>query len=228
MAIVVLGIFLGFQVTQWNEARQNRASEVSLMLNVARNLRDDVKQMDENIRTASSRMASIDYLLRLAGDWNPPKEFPSSRFAIKIEPVPPFDVRSGYTIGVEVFILSFYDGNRFAYNALINADDPNLINDQKTLAEIQQYYASVDLLLTFERSLAENRLRVLDAMQAEGISAVDRSSFEEVASVVRANPPLRAAVENYWLYANRQVFLTRRLSEDAAALAGRIEREYRG
>ncbi len=227
VAIVVLGIFLGFQVTQWNEQRQNRAREVSLMLNVASNLRDDVKEMDENIRTASSRMASLDYLLRLAGDWDPPKQFPSSRFAIKVEPVPPFDTRSGYTIGIEIFILSFFDGNRFAYNALINADGPNITNDQKRLGEIQQYYASVDLLVTFERSLAENRLRVIDAMQAEGISAVDRSSFEEVASVVRANPPLRAAIENYWFYANRQVFLTRILSHDAARLAGRIEREYR-
>lgn len=197
------------------------------MVNVARNLRDDAKEMEENIRTASSRMASLDHLLRLAGNWNPPKEFPSSRFAIKVEQVPPFDVRSGYTIGVEVFILSFYDGNRFAYNTLINADGPSLIGDQEMLGEIQHYYASVDLLLTFEQSLAENRLRVIDALQAEGFSAVDRASFDEVAAAVRANPPLRAAIENYWFYANRQVYLTRRLSEDAAALAGRIERRYR-
>jgi hypothetical protein len=227
VAIVVLGIFLGFQVTQWNEQRQNRAREVSLMLNVARNLRDDVKEMDENIRTASSRMASLDHLLRLAGNWDPPKQFPSSRFAINVEPVRPLDPRSGYTFGIEAFILSFYDGNRFAYNALINADGPNVINDQKRLGEIQQYYASADLLVTFERTLSENRLRLLDAMQAAGISAVDRSSFEEVASVVRANPPLRAAVENYWFYANRHVFLTRNLSHDAERLADSIERQYR-
>ncbi|QDP19266.1 hypothetical protein [Sphingomonas xanthus] len=227
VAIVVLGIFLGLQVTQWNEERQDRAREISLMMNVARNLREDVAEMDENIRTASSRMASLDYLLRLAGDWDPPREFPSSRFAIQVEQVPPFNRQSGYAIGIEAFILSFYDGNRFAYNTLINADGPNLIDDQMMLGEIQQYYASVDLLLTFERSLAENRLRILDAMQKEGISAVDGKSFQEVASIVRANPPLRAAVENYWLYANRQVYLTRRASADAADLADRIERKYR-
>jgi hypothetical protein len=227
VAIVVLGIFLGFQVTQWNEARQHKAREVTLMLNVARNLRDDLKETDENIRTSSSRMASLDHLLRLSGDWNPPKEFRSSRFAIQVEKVPPFDERSGYTVGIESFILSYFDGTRFAYDALINADGPSLINDQKMLVEIQQYYAAADLLHLFEQSLAENRLRLLDAMQAEGISAVDRSSFGEVAAVVRANPPLRAAVENYWFYANRQVFLTGQLRDDAAALADKIEREYR-
>lgn len=227
VAIVVLGIFLGFQVTQWNEQRQSHAREVSLLLNIASNLRDDAKEMEENIRTASSRMASLDHLLRLAGDWSPPKQFPSSRFAIKVEPVPPFDAGSGYTIGIESFILSFYDGNRFAYNTLINVDGPSLIRDQKMLGAIQQYYASVDLLQLFEQSLAENRLRLIDAMQVEGISAVDGKSFEEVAAVVRVNPPLRAAIENYWFYANRQIFLTRQLSRDAVALAGKIEQEYR-
>ena len=227
VAIVVLGIFLGFQVTQWNEVRQNRAPEVSLMLNISRNLHDDAAEMDENIRTAASRMASLDRVLRLAGEWNPPRQFPSSRFAIQVERVPPFDTRSAYTIGIETFILSFYDGNRFAYNTLINADGPSLIRDQKMLGAIQQYYASVDLLQLFEQSLAENRLRLIDAMQAEGISAVDSKSFEEVAAVVHASPPLRAAVENYWFYANRQVFLTRNVRRDAAVLAGKIERAYR-
>lgn len=223
---MVLGVFLGFQVTEWNKQRQDRAREVSLMLNVARDLREDVKEMDENIRTASSRMASLDHVLRLAGDWKPPTQFPSSRFPIKVEQVPPFDPQSGYSFGVEAFILSFYDGNRFAYNALINADGPAVVSDQNLLGSIQQYYASVDQLLTFERTLAENRLRVLDAMQAEGISAVDRSSFDRVAAIMRTEPPLRAAIENYWLYANRQVLLTRSLSQDAAGLAGRIEQEY--
>ena len=226
VAIVVLGIFLGFQVTQWNEERQARAREASVLLNIARNLRDDLKETDENIRTASSRMASLDHLLRLSGEWNPPKEFPSSRFAIQVEKVPPFDSRSGYTIGIESFILSYFDGTRFAYDALVNADGPSLIHDQQMLVEIQQYYASADLLHLFEQSLSENRLRLLDAMQAQGISAVDRSSFDDVAAVVRANSPLRAAVENYWFFANRQIFLTRQLRDDAAALVDKIERRY--
>lgn len=227
MGIVVLGIFLGFQVTQWSDARQAQAREVSLLLNVASNLREDLKEADENIRTASSRMGSIDHLLRLSGDWKPPKEFPSSRFAIQVEQFAPFRPDSGYTIGVETFILSFYDGSRFAYDALINADGPNVIHDQEMLAAIQRYYASADQLKLFERGLDETRLRLIGTMQADGLSAVDGASFEEVAAVVRANPPLRAAMENYWLYTNRHLFLTRQLGRKAEALAGSIEREYR-
>ena len=226
VAIVVLGIFLGFQLTQWNEARQNRAREVSLMLNVARDLREDVKDMDETLRTAASRMAAIDQVLRLAGDWNPPREFPSSRFTIKVEEVPRFDTSRGYTVGMETFIFSFYDGNRFAYEALVNAG-PTVVSDRERLREIARYYASADLLAASERALSEHRIRVIDVMQAEGFSAVGPASFERVAMSVRATPRLRAALENQWYYANRQIFLTRQLSHAAGLLADRIEREYR-
>lgn len=224
--LVVLGVFLGFQLTQWNDDRQDRAREVSLMLNVARDLRDDVTELDQNLQNAASRMASLDRLLRLAGDWTPPPEFPSSRFVIKVEQVPPFNPNSGYTIGIETFVLATYDGNRFAYDALINADGSFVVRDQVRLSEIQKYYASVDQVLTFEQGLTETRFRLLDSMQTEGLSAVDRSSFESVALVVRRSPSLRAAIENYWLYTNRQVFVTRSLSSDAAKLAGKIEAEY--
>lgn len=226
VAIVVLGIFLGFQVTQWNDARQNRAREVTLMLNVARDLREDVKDMDETIRTAESRMASLDHVLRLAGNWNPPAEFPSSRSPIKVEQVPPFDPNSGYSIGVELFILSFYDGNRFAYDALVNAG-PTVVSDRERLREIAKYYAFADLIVESERGLREYRLLFIDTLQDEGFSAVDRASSEQVAAAARASPPLRAAIENYWYYANRQIFLTSQLSRDAAALAVKIERAYR-
>ena len=226
VAIVVLGIFLGFQLTQWNETRQNREREHSLMRNVARDLRADVKDMDETIRVAHSRMASLDHLLRLAGNWNPPREFPSSRSTIKVEQVPPFNPSAGYLIGIETFIFSFYDGNRFAYDALINAG-PTVVSDRERLREIAQYYAFADLLVESERGMREHRLLLIDAMQSEGISAVDGASFDRVAAVVRARPRLRAALENYWYYANRQIFLTRQLRRDAGALADEVEREYR-
>jgi len=138
------------------------------LLNVASDLHGDVKEMDENARTAASRMASLDHLLRKAGNWNPPRGYPSSRFFIKVEPIPPFDEQSGYTVGIEAFILSTLDGNRFAYNTLISTSGLDVIRDPKLVRDIQSYYAAVDKVRTFELSLGDNRLRVLAAMQQGG------------------------------------------------------------
>lgn len=226
VAIVVLGVFLGFQVTQWNEERHDRSRERTYLLNVASDLHGDVKEMDENARTAASRMASLDHLLRKAGNWNPPRGYPSSRFFIKVEPIPPFDETSGYTVGIEAFILSTLDGNRFAYNTLISTGGLDVIRDPKLVRDIQSYYAAVDKVRTFELSLGDNRLRVLDAMQQAGISAVSGLSFDAVAARLRERPALRSAIENYWLYANRHLFLTRDVSGRAAVLAQAIECQY--
>ena len=226
VVIVVLGVFLGFQVTQWNEERHDRSRERSYMLSVASDLRGDVAEMDENARTAASRMASLDHLLNKAGNWSPPRGYPSSRFLIKVEQVAPFDEKSGYTVGIEAFILSTLDGNRFAYNTLISTGGLDVIRDQKLVRDIQSYYSAVDKVRTFEVSLADNRLRMLDALQEAGISAVSGLSFDDVAALLRDRPALRAATENYWLYANRHLFLTREVSKRGAILAQHIECQY--
>jgi hypothetical protein len=223
LVLVVLGVFLGFQLTQWNEDRNDRAREQVYLLNVAEDLRDDVGEMDEISRTAASRMAALSLVLKRAGSWNPPGAFPSSRYSIKVEQVPVFDESRGYTIGIETFILSTLDGNRFAYNTLINADGLGVIRDRELVREIQEYYASVDKVLSFETSLEEDRARLVDALQEAGLSSVGGASFDQVAQLMRERPSLNAAVENYWLYANRQVFLTNKLSNDAERLAGKIE-----
>lgn len=226
LVIVVVGIFLGFQLTEWNAHRQERAREQVYMLNVAGDLRDDVGEMSENVRTAESRMAALDLLLRKSGQWNPPAAFPSSRYPIKVEKVPPFNQGAGYTLGIEAFILSSLDGNRFAYDTMISGDGLSIIHNKAMLGEIQTYYAGVDEVRDFEASQAVNRLRFIDALQEEGVSAVSGESLDQLAAIVRAHPPLRAAAENYWLYANRHVFLTRKLNASADALADKIEAEY--
>lgn len=226
VTIVVLGVFLGFQVTEWNEYRQDRSRERSYMANVASDLRDDVAEMDENSRTAASRMAALSALLHEVDGWEPPNEYRSSRYAIKIEETPPFDEDAGYRIGLESFILSTLDGNRFAYNTLIAGDGLEIVRDKALLREVQAYYAAVDEVQDFERSLEDNRLRFVDQLQAKGVSAIGGETSSDLAKLVRADPALRATIENYWLYANRHVFLTRNLSAGAADLSAKIERSY--
>ena len=60
-------------------------------------------------------------------------------------------------------IKSVVFGNRFAYNTLISTGGLDVIRDPKLVRDIQSYYAAVDKVRTFELSLADNRLRILDA-----------------------------------------------------------------
>jgi hypothetical protein len=225
--IVVLGVFIGIQVSNWNAAREERASEAIYLAGVVDDLRADIGEIDGIVSVAASRMAALELLFSNIGDWRRPADFPSSRGAAVIESVAPFDEASGNTIAGELFILNTLDGNRFTYETLINTGGIGVIRDKSLVRNIQEYYAAVDQADHFEESLEDNRLRLIDALQQAGFSAVDGASAEALAIRIGDNAPLVAAAKNYWLYANRQIILMNALKEKAGRLADRIERENR-
>ena len=224
--IVVVGVFLGFQVTSWNESRKDLAREAVYLRGIAEDLRGDIAEMDEIIHVAEARKSALGVLLGRADGWRPPASFPSSRMRIDIEEAAPFDPDGPGTIGIELFILSTLDGNRFAYQTLINADGIGVLQDKALVRQIQDYYAQVDKVLHFEESLEENRSRLIDEQQQAGISPVDAHAADELAARFRGNARLIAAAKNYWLYANRHLFLMRDLRAEADRLATLLERRH--
>lgn len=48
--IVVLGVFLGLQVNNWNEARADRQREAGYLQGLAQDVRIDIADIDEIIR----------------------------------------------------------------------------------------------------------------------------------------------------------------------------------
>lgn len=225
VCIVVLGVFIGFQVTNWNESRKERTRETVYLEGIAEDLRGDIAEMDEIVHVAEARMSALGVLLEQADGWRPPASFPSSRMRIEIEAAAPFDPDGPGTIGIELFILSTLDGNRFAYQTLINGDGIGVLRDKALVRQIQGYYARMDKALSFEESLEENRSRLIDEQQQAGISTVDALPADALAARFRGNARLIAAAKNYWLYANRHLFLMRDLRAEADRLATLLERQ---
>ena len=63
LGIVVLGVFLGFQVTDWANERADRTAETRHLEEIAEDLREDVAVFDQ-VRTATEmRIGGIDYIL---------------------------------------------------------------------------------------------------------------------------------------------------------------------
>ena len=225
--IVVAGVFVGLQVSNWNAERATRASETVYLASIVEDLSNDRAEIDGIIAVAASRMAALELLFQKIGDWRRPSDFPSSRGAAAIESGAPFEEASGNTIGGELFILNTLDGNRFTYETLINTGGIGVIRDKSLVREIQKYYAAVDQADHFEISLEESRIRLIDALQQAGLSAVDALPADALAARIRDDKPLVAAAKNYWLYANRQIILMSTLKESARRLIENIEREKR-
>jgi len=221
--IVVIGIFVGMQVNNWNAERANRALEATHLQHLAKDIRGDIGEIDRILHVSSVRMSVLNRLLADATGKPLPDGFDSARGRIAIEKVPPFDERDANSVGIALFILSTLDGNRSAYQTIINTGGLGIIRDTGLVREIQDYYLAVDGARHFEGDVAQNRDKLIDSERQLGISPVQGQTMAEYVAIVRANPLLLATTQNYWLYTNRHLKLIGELRAEAERLAKRLE-----
>ncbi len=63
LVIVILGVFLGFQVSDWASERASRSAETRHLEEIAEDLRADAEAFDGISRSAAMRISGIDYIL---------------------------------------------------------------------------------------------------------------------------------------------------------------------
>lgn len=222
--IVVVGVFIGLQVSNANDLRKDHAREKVFLAALAQDIRGDIDEIDEIIRVSTLRLSAMQYLVETASGAPLPRVLASARGDITLEAAPAYDPDDAKTIGVAMFILTTLDGNRLAYETMINTGGIGIVRDDALLRRIQTYYADVDKALTFEQSLEVNRTRLVDAEQAAGLSPVDAMPAAEIVARFADDPALLAAARNYGLYTNRHVKIMRELRMEAASLAATLER----
>ncbi len=223
--LLVSGVFLGIQVSNWNEARVERALEANYISSLAIDVRRDIVEIDEISRISTQRMSVLTYLLEKATGEVLPKLFNSARGLIQIEKSPAYDENDKNTAGLSIFILTTLDGNRLTYDTIINTGGISIIRDQSLVRAIQSYYANVDKVHNYEKALMESRWRLVDAQQQFGLSPVDVMPANELADAFKQDRSLLAAGKNYWIYTNRHMREIKELRIHADALATRLENE---
>jgi hypothetical protein len=222
--IVVVGVFVGIQVANWNEARVERVREAVYLASLAQDVRSDIADIDEIVRVSTLRMSALGYLLEQSTGARLPSGFDSARGRIEIEPSPAYATDDPNTIGIAIFILTTLDGNRLAYDTMINTGGIGIIRDDALVRTIQAYYSHVDKVRTFEAALEISRVKLVDAQQQAGFSPVDGMPAAQMVNSFANNPALLAAAKNYWLYTNRHLKLMRDLRAAAEQLVADIGR----
>jgi hypothetical protein len=221
-AIVVVGVFVGIQVANWNDARVERLREAMYLASLAKDVRSDIVDIDEIVRVSTLRMSALGYLLEESTGARLPSGFDSARGRIEIEPSPTYAADDPNTIGIAIFILTTLDGNRLAYDTMVNTGGIGIIRDDALVRTIQAYYSHVDKVRTFEAALEISLVKLVDAQQQAGLSPVDGMSAAQMVSSFAGDPALLAAAKNYWLYTNRHLKLMRDLRAAAEQLLADI------
>jgi hypothetical protein len=139
--IVVFGVFIGLQVNNWNEARQDRAAGRFYLSSIGADIASDIEALEdniENLQRESDHAELIDSFLRgkpvAASDWD--------MFQI-------IYYRAGWTP---------FMPTRITYDELVSAGRFRIVGDAALRRDISDYYAGIEefsLFYEFQPPLRE-------------------------------------------------------------------------
>jgi hypothetical protein len=148
LAIVILGVFLGFQVTDWASERTSRSAETRHLEEIAEDLRADIGALELSAVSARMRISGIDYILgETRGVTRPTGVVTPTGDIFDMPAGPPVADADRTTLLARANLISSSMGNRTGFEALLGAGGMQKIHDRKISRRLQVYYAQFDELV---------------------------------------------------------------------------------
>lgn len=124
--IVVVGVFIGIQVSNGNDAQSDRKREHAFLQALVEDVRQDIIDIGVTISVETSRISALDHLIRRSAGDSLPAGFDSARGRIDIVPYPDYSEDQGFDVGYTLFIMNSVPSRRAACETIINTGDRTL------------------------------------------------------------------------------------------------------
>ena len=186
--LLVLGVFLGIQVANWNEERADRAAESRHLEEIAEDLRADIAVFDMIRTSALTRISAIDYLL---GE----SRGRTRQAALRMPTGEVFDIPAGQAVqpanrnrlASYTNLVRTTVGHRTGFEALIGAGGMQTIRDRTISRQIQKYYAQLDDLMSIQNTLRQVRNDGTQMGYPLGLSAFGDMDADKLVGIVRGS-----------------------------------------
>ena len=222
--LLVLGVFLGIQVANWNESRKDSIQEAAYLHNLAEDIRSDINEIDETIAVSRWRMSVLAALIVKSTGEPLPTTYSLPIGVVEVQKVPAYTDAENKSLGLAYSYVRTIDGNRSTYETIINTGGIGLIQDAKLLEQIQIYYADVDEIKDVERKLQIDCENALLALHEAGVSPMDSHNLTELSAIVANKPKLIASSKTVWGLTGHQIRILLELRQQAQTLVGEIEK----
>jgi hypothetical protein len=222
--IVVLGVFLGLQVNNWNDARLERSREKLFLDYLAEDLNADIGVIEGVINSTNRRLSALQTVIeRVSG---PLPKIVYGRFqGTEVGSVEPYESNGSEPVGTMLVFTEVLDGNRSAYETMISTGAIGALHDPNLARQIQEYYAGMDMIRRFEERLLFFRNELVTAEYGAGFSWVDGLTAEEIALKAGGDGRLLSSMTGYWEFTVRHRALLLEIKQRAEGLRAAIESE---
>jgi len=227
--IVVAGVFVGLQVSNWNAARDDRVKEATYLAQLVDDLNADLASIDRVNNAAGRRMSVIALVLERAELAPPPATFHFQNCAFEpcsgvltFEAEAPFSSDDPSAANDMLTDLRQYNPVRHTYDALISTGDIGLLRDSVVRRNIQAYYANASAVETFEQKVMTVFHDLGDTRHEFGI-AVGGSSLDDLVAAAKASPKFAAQLRSHWVHSGFQIRSMNHAREIAKDLIADLE-----
>jgi hypothetical protein len=222
--LLVLGVFLGIQVANWNQANGDRRIVDKYLADIAADIRADIQEAERTNDSAKLRMGASTYLLREAGVAAQRTEaelirYPGfERIAIPEVAPPPVQRNRLWSDATKIYM----------YDALVSSGRIELIDDPRITRALREYYYIVSTLSATQiRTLVPMRQRILEAGIENGHSPWGVADEAVLVEQIRSDPGFATVVATSGQLAAVQLLISSALDEKARSLLPLLEKERR-
>lgn len=227
--LLVLGVFLGIQVANWNEARIERELVRGHLSEIAEDLRTHLSLDPALLGSARLRIAAVDYIHREALGTTLPTTLVLATERWEAPPPEAFPTAQLDNLMGAVNLVRISVRSRNGYESLISSGRLGMLRNRALARQIQSYYGNYDDLLDTQTTVF--RMFRNDGAREQfglGVSVFDQRPAAEIVALARANPGFAAYLRSQREWAIVHHSLLANISRETTALLAAIEQELAG
>ena len=172
--IVVVGVFIGIQVANWNDGRKERAAEQRYLAELARDLEADIAELRRGRRHNLARLATSEaILLAVEPAYQRPGFFP----LVGEEPVPNPSF-SGYVYAGLTATFTVV-GTDYTFDELVQSGNLGVLSDRALVNQLAAYYGRIKLRRQEDRVAFEQVAPMLGHLREQGLGLGDPASVDD-------------------------------------------------
>lgn len=226
LVIVVLGVVIGIQVANWNEARIERKLVLDHLSEIAQDLQRHLDFSQELEGSARLRIAAVDYIYQEAFGTRLPSRLMLATVRWDAPPAQPFPPEQLDHLMGAVNLVRVSVRSRNGYESLISSGRLALLRNRELARHIQTYYGNYDDLLDTQTNVF--RMFRNDGAREQfpiGLSVFDQRSPVEIVALARDNPAFAAYLRSQREWAILHYNLLHSVDVETKALLAAIETE---
>ena len=237
--IVVVGVFIGIQVANWNDTLGERKREAQILQNIATDLQSDIESYALGIDSTLNKIAVITYIVERVSNMEPTNETGSVTIGA-------WDYDDYIAASPELAEISFADRatslrhalwstsimvsnaqpSATAFDSLVAAGELGILQNADLVRRLQEYqFTTAALEKAQDITYRPRRDNAINTGQRFGLSAFGAVEEQYFLDLVTTTPQLAATVDSQLGWAQGHFVMLSAAYENANALLEVIENE---